>query len=376
MRGALTALLFGAQASHAQQIESSVDLGAVALRYADTLSTGAAALTPHFFADWTSGFVDATGTYSRFTAKGWSIQGALSGSRFISTRRGFVGEVGGFAGGSSHSDGTRTGEALANGRMHVPLRNGELFVGIGGGRTWDGAAWRTVLLGEAGAALGVGPGTALLTLSPAIVNDSIKYADAQASILRHSERLDLTALLGVRFGDQLTTLSANARSWASVTAVAWMRPRLALVASGGSYPIDPTQGFPGGRYISLSVRIATGRYGVRAPAARPLDSLPPQRDVPSTLSFTSQQGRPGFVTLRVFAPDRQLVEISGDFTNWVPVRLDPDPASPGSWSATLPIKPGKYQMNVRVDGGPWVVPTGLLAMVDEFGGTVGLLIVE
>lgn len=333
-------------------------------------------MTPHLFLDLTSGFVDATGTYSQFTEGGWSAQGALSGSRFIAIRKGFVGELSGFAGGSTHSDGTRTGEALANGRIHMPLRSGELFAGIGGGRTWDGAAWRTVLLGEAGASLGLGPTTALLTLSPAIVNDSIKYADAQASVLRHGERLDVSALLGVRFGDQLTTLSANARSWASVTAVAWIRPRLALVASGGSYPIDPTQGFPGGRFVSLSVRIAAGRYGVRRPAARPAEIPLSQGTATPTLSFTSLQSRPGFVTLRVFAPDRQLVEISGDFTDWVPVRLDADAASPGSWFVTLPIKPGKYQMNVRVDGGPWVVPAGLLAMADEFGGTVGLLIVE
>jgi hypothetical protein len=33
-------------------------------------------------------------------------------------------------------------------------------------------------------------------------------------------------------------------------------------------------------------------------------------------------------------------------------------------------------MNVRVDGGRWLVPLGLLSMVDEFGGVVGLLIVD
>jgi hypothetical protein len=43
---------------------------------------------------------------------------------------------------------------------------------------------------------------------------------------------------------------------------------------------------------------------------------------------------------------------------------------------TLPLRPGKYQMNVRIDGGKWIVPKGLLSMSDEFGGAVGLLVVE
>jgi len=46
------------------------------------------------------------------------------------------------------------------------------------------------------------------------------------------------------------------------------------------------------------------------------------------------------------------------------------------WSTTLPLKRGNYQMNVRVNGGQWIVPPGLLSMVDEFGGTVGLLVIE
>jgi 1,4-alpha-glucan branching enzyme len=80
------------------------------------------------------------------------------------------------------------------------------------------------------------------------------------------------------------------------------------------------------------------------------------------------------VSVRVDAPTARLVEISGDFTNWTPLQLAP--AGGGSWSTTLPIRSGKYQMNVRVDGGPWIVPPGLLSMLDEFGGTVGLLVIE
>jgi 1,4-alpha-glucan branching enzyme len=80
------------------------------------------------------------------------------------------------------------------------------------------------------------------------------------------------------------------------------------------------------------------------------------------------------VTVRVNAPGARTVEINGDFTNWAPVRLVP--AADGWWTSTLPLKRGKYQMNLRVNGGDWTVPPGLLSMTDEFGGTVGLLVVE
>jgi hypothetical protein len=42
----------------------------------------------------------------------------------------------------------------------------------------------------------------------------------------------------------------------------------------------------------------------------------------------------------------------------------------------LPINSGKYEMNIRINGGPWTVPPGLLSMLDEFGGSVGLLVVQ
>jgi hypothetical protein len=376
LRGALTALLFVARATHAQRVETNLDVGGAALRYADTLSTGAATITPHVVADWTSTLLEASGTYSQFTAGGWSMQGSVSASRFTPNIHGLFGEVGGFAGGSTHNDGTRTGEAIANGRLHVTNSSGELYFGGGGGRTWDGIAWRSVLLGEAGASISTGSSSALVSLTPTVVNDSIKYTDAQASLAWKLEAVDFSALLGFRIGDQLTTLGTNARSWASVSAVYWMTTRLGIVVGGGTYPVDPTQGFPGGRFVSLGLRAAPWRRSNPpsiAQVGRGSTSTAP--DLASAVSgFAVKRVNDDMVTIRVDAPNGRLVEVNGDFTNWVPVQLVP--AGAGSWSTTLPIRSGKYQMNVRVDGGPWIVPPGLLSMVDEFGGAVGLLVIE
>jgi len=377
-RRALTALILVARAGHAQRVESTLDVGAAALRYADTLSTLAATVTPYLLADWGSAIVEASGTYSQFSSGGGSRQGTFSASRFFPTARGLFAELGAFAGGSAHSDGTRTGEVIANGRIHIPRDNMEMFLGLGGGRTWDAVAWRSVLLGEAGASIDMGPTNALFTISPTIVNDSIKYADAQASLSRKGKSVDLGLVLGFRSGDQLTTLSANVKAWGSASAVVWMTPRIGLALAGGNYPVDPTQGFPGGRFVSVSLRLAQGRHA-NPDANEPIDSglVAPGPEVKAALAvagFTTRCGPGDMVTVRVNAPGARLVEINGDFTNWTPIQLVP--TGDGWWTSTLALKRGKYQMNLRIDGRDWTVPPGLLSMIDEFGGTVGLLVIE
>ena len=48
--------------------------------------------------------------------------------------------------------------------------------------------------------------------------------------------------------------------------------------------------------------------------------------------------------------------------------------SGGWWTTTIRMPAGRYEMNVRVNGGRWIVPPGLEASKDEFGGAVGILV--
>jgi hypothetical protein len=377
LRGALATLPFVARATQAQTIQSSIDLGAMGLRYADTINTAAAVVSPYVIADWGSGFAEGSATFSQFTSGGSSGQAVLSGSRFLRTGARFFAELAGLAGGSTHSDGTRTGEIVANGRLHFPGGRGEVFAGAGLGRTWDGAAWRSLVLGEAGAALGSADRNALVSLSPAIVNDSTRYADLQTSLSWRTARADLGAVLGARFGDQVTTPGSSARSWASVSAARQLTARVGVTVSGGTYPIDPTQGFPGGRFISVAVRLnSLGRRAATPAAIQPVDSATNSPPDVGVTAFQVARDREGKIAFHVTAPAAVAVEINGDFTNWTPLPLTPDPRVRGQWSITLPIGPGHYQMNVRVDGNKWMVPPGLLSVQDEFGGAVGLLVLQ
>jgi len=365
-----------ARMTQAQSVQSTVDVGGLALRYADSLKATAVAITPHVATDWERGIAEASGTFSRFTNSNWSAQGQLSASLLTPASRGFLTELGGFAGGSTRQDGTRTGEILGNGRLHIMRSVAEAFIGAGAGRTWDGTVWRNLILGEAGGSVRYANSEATLALSPILLDDTISYTDTQLSLSLTTDRLEFAALLGARFGDRVMNLGTSARSWGSLSAVGWMTPSFALAASAGSYPVDPTQGFPGGRFVSISLRLATGRNHLGRPSLGPQPLLETDAAGAGAIlsGFVAERTSPGVVTLRVNSPRALAVEISGDFTNWEPVQLERSPN--GWWSRAFPITPGKYQMNVRLDSGKWLVPAGLLTVLDEFGGTAGLLVVE
>lgn len=349
----------------AQRIQTTLDVGGVGIQYADTLSGFAATLTPSLIADWGNRVANLSGTYSQFGAD-WSLQGQASGSVFAPLRI-FIGELTGFAGGSTHRDGSRTGELLFNARLHAQHRLAEWFVGLGAGSTSFADENRTLLLAEAGVSRAIPQGDATFTLTPVAMGDSIRYADGQLALTQQRRNVDFGAVVGARFGDQLTALGGTTRVWGNVSATRWVTSRAALVLSGGTYPIDPTQGFPGGRFISLGVRLAHPRR------TRPSELRDSVEMEATAITFDVEKSG-AEVTFKVLSPLARNVELAADFTGWDPVQMAP--AGNGWWVVTRALKPGKYQINLRMNGGKWVVPPGLLAMLDEFGGSVGLLVVD
>jgi 1,4-alpha-glucan branching enzyme len=78
--------------------------------------------------------------------------------------------------------------------------------------------------------------------------------------------------------------------------------------------------------------------------------------------------------LRLNASSAKVVEVMGDFTAWKPVRLSSEDSR--LWTGTFQIEPGIHEMNVRVDGGNWIVPSGIASRKDEFGGSVGIVVIR
>jgi hypothetical protein len=157
------------------------------------------------------------------------------------------------------------------------------------------------------------------------------------------------------------------RAWGSVSALLWMRPNLGAIIAAGTYPIDFSQGYPGGRFASVGIRIAARRE--RQP------DLPPSSNGDHTAdarAFELRPSRDGAHRIRVHAPGASSVEVMGTFSEWRPLRLTREGG--GWWSVTVSLGRRSHEVNLRVNGGAWTVPPGLTPLRDEFGGAVGLLV--
>ena len=204
----------------------------------------------------------------------------------------------------------------------------------------------------------------------------VAYYDGGLHARWERDWLQLAASAGAR-GDKvvganrLSDLSAT--RWGDLSATMWVSRRLAIVFGHGAYPADFAQLAPGGRYTTLSMRIATRPPALRDALARSI-RLPTQSLVrPVVASFDAKRIRDGTVRIRVRAPGASSVELVGDFSDWDPLLLERTVGD--TWQIVLPLASGTHRLNIRVDGGAWGVPPGIGTRVDEFGDVVGLLLI-
>lgn len=184
----------------------------------------------------------------------------------------------------------------------------------------------------------------------------------QHDLLSTTSVLVRRAELSVEAGMRVRRWNARER-WASVAASWRLDERLTMIGSAGTYPSDRVRALPAARFATLGVRIQRGRPAFedwfRAP------DLPPFRI--DTLGG-------GARVVRIRAPRAMRLELTGDFTDWttLPMRA----AGRGEWELMLPIAPGTYRVSVRVDGGRWRAPPGLVTVTDEFGSEGAVVVVR
>jgi len=376
---AAAATLAVGSAVSAQRVLSSVDVSGTGVWYADSIRSAGSSLSPAVSIDWSRATLGAFGNISQLGNGGLSFQGAIAPSIFSPSVGLFSMELASSMGGSSHQDGTRTGEAIGTVRAHVMGDGRGAWGGAGLGRTWDGTTWRAVQELEVGAWFRSGNMTGLASVSPTTVQDTIRYTDVQVALRYPMDVIELGFTAGARGGSVGAAVGGTSRAWGSVSVIDWVASRLAIVGSAGSYPVDLTQGYPGGRFVSLALRIASrevrsSMHARSTTAAAPRASEPDAPRVDGIVAFDVQTTSGDQRTFRVDAPSARSVELNADFTHWQPVRLARD--NGGQWSITLPVARGTYQMNIRLDGGAWIAPPGLLTSTDEFGGLVGLVTIE
>ena len=374
-----TALLLVAPAAlAAQRVTSSLSAGAVSVRYADEPALSALTLSPTLTYSTSRALAGLGGTFSLADEGRWSSQGTLLGSLLTPmSRSGWLGELGGMAGGSVHADGARTAQMMALARVHRAGTTFAAWAGFGAGSMWDGVAWNGVQQAELGATrrgTATFPPTLTATLQPTRTADTLRFTDAQVAMtMPLLDRFELRASLGGRMGAAWAVLGRNDRVWGDVGVTAWLDDRIALVAAAGAYPVDPTQGFPSGQFISIALRLG-GRRPLVLPTTRGEERARHAAVSAGVRAFEAQRLAGDRVRLRVRAPDARAVDLMGDPTTWVPVALTP--AENGWWTIVIAAAPGAHELVVRVDGGEWVVPPDLPVVVDEFGGRTGRLVID
>jgi hypothetical protein len=369
--------LFLPAGASSQRVLSSVDISGTAVRYADSIRASGVSLSPAFRVDWSHATLSTSADVSALAGNA-TVQGTIAPSVFTRSVGPMFAELSASSGGSTHEDGTHTGQILGIARAYYAAGiYGGAWFGAGAGQTWDGTAWQRIIQGELGAWIDRSAFTTLVTLTPVRVGAGIRYNDLGIAVRYPGNNLEVGASLGGRMGNSSPVLQYRERVWGTVSALHWVSSRLALVVSAGSYPVDLTQGFPGGRFATLALRIAspnTRRATETLPSSNESVSSSSTIDVVAAGSFSLHTEAGNKRVISVDAPGASAVEISGDFTQWQPVALVR--GADGLWTITRSIPRGTYEVTIRLDGGPWVAPPGLLKSRDELGAVVGILSIE
>lgn len=378
----LVAILAGPVRPAGAQTTLAVEGNRSQVSYADATAVSTFSVTPSL--EWLapSASLTASSTFSQFVAGGWTLQGGAGASVFSGRFAGFRGELAAGGIGSTNQDGTGAGEVLGRARIHRFGNSGGAWLGGAVGRGWNGLTWQTDRRADLGLWLRRGGLTLSAIAAPTWLGDSLHFLDANLMMRFVVGPVELYGLGGARQWSQPSGASAN--YWGSGNAVVWLSQHVALVTAGGSYPTDHAQGLPSGSWFSFGLRFASRRSGrdiprpvvpriTEAPSAPP-NVTDPGLFTPVVPAFEVRSAGAGQRSIRVRAPDARRVELMGDFTQWQVVSLVRLPD--GTWSVTLPLAPGTYRMNIRVDGGAWGVPPGLPALSDDFGGVIGVLNIE
>jgi hypothetical protein len=185
------------------------------------------------------------------------------------------------------------------------------------------------------------------------------YTDVGSRLSLTLSRYELGLSLTRRIGSELSR-----RSGWELSGTWWLAPNVGVVGATGHSLPDFGQSLPGGRFGTVGLRLAVGARS--GPAAAPRKNSRARTAIP-TLAVTGRR-------LTISWPSARRVEVMGDFTDWKPESLVSQ--SGGRWLLPVELSPGVHRLNVRFDGGPWLVPSGAFALEDGFGGRVGLIVVR
>jgi hypothetical protein len=352
------------------QATATLDVGASAVRYDGFLGSGAAYVAPSLRFNTQRLSLGAQGTFLLFESGNRILQGTAAGAWLTPLTPSWRLELSGSSGISAYESFPAYGHVLARARLHAVGRQIGGWLAASAGRSF---ARDTVVtpfeMGAGGWAVWGRIGTGLAVHRRRLADSA--YVDVMVNASLRDPYFTVEATLGARPWSR----GPPEGLYGELSAEVPVASHAALIVSGGRYPADPVRGVIGARYVSVAVRLsALGTVGVRAPVTMTTapandDPVPPDR-----VGLTALPVGGGHWTMRVRAAGASQVELAADFTDWQARELVEVRA--GVWELTVPLDSGIYRLNVRIDGGAWIVPLGLRTRRDDFGGAVGILVIR
>ncbi len=190
-----------------------------------------------------------------------------------------------------------------------------------------------------------------------MVDDVRLLNGGEASLSVAFPRVELQSRVGLAAGDH-----RRSARWAELGASFWARRQVAVFARARTAAEMPSalDGLRGSQ-VAVGIQLAPGRAAGAIAGPRP--------DRRFALTRVGDAGHR--LEFRVAA---ERLELRSDATGWSAVEARKLGAN--RWEVVLPLDPGVHRIEIRIDGGVWAPPPGLPTTHDEFGGEVGLLVVD
>jgi hypothetical protein len=350
-----------------------VDVGASWVDYEGFLGSGAMFVSPTLRYDTPNTSLGVSGNYVLFESGRHILQGLAAGAWRADLGGRFRGELSGSAGLNSYDNSEGYAHLLGRTRLHYAGRLSGVWLGGATGQSYQESAGSTPYEIEAGGWV-VYDGVAIGAIATRTWTAGVEYFDVVGTTRWRDEFFEIDGTLGLRGwsdgGGQGTygELHAQIPVW----------KRLSVLVAGGRNPSDHVRGAISANFVKVSFRLDAFSSPTHI-SPTPLRALfreleRPGRPGVGEARLTVQTSLEDLHTIRVEAPGSQSVELTADFTDWQPIALRH--TGNGLWEVTVRITPGVHRVNVRMNDGPWLVPRGLRAEEDDFGGSVGVLVVR
>jgi hypothetical protein len=368
------AFLFSLSPAHAQTVASLSMSGSI-IEYEGFLTSGAAVLAPALRYDQRDVSFATQGSWTIFESGNGIFQATAAAGWLAPSKERWRWEVSGAGGAYRYAEAAGTGHLLGRTRLHFFAERTGGWFGVTTGATFTHTVDVPVEL--AFGAWRVHDNVALLgTITGAFLRNE-HHVDIAGAAKWSGRRLQLEVRAGAR---PWTNLEGAARAgvWAELSALVPIGGSIALEFSGGTYPSDPVRRVLGANYAAAGLRFTlAGRNET------PVLTIPPALVTAvreHMKSGSSAETRLEVIpsgtlqTVRIHVANAATVELMSDFTDWKTVSLGQ--VAPGVWEIKLPIEEGVHRLNIRINGGAWLVPAGARPEQGEFGDVVGVIVIR